>query len=208
MKKYILITLLSLFAIATTFAQDKQYYTTDYSTGMLVGSSSDFISNYSWTGMSFSGQIFIHKNISVGGKFGFNNYYEGKAAKVHDFGDGTRVFASSYNHIKVIPFGLSFHYFPLSDNLIQPYVGFTIGAAYATESIFVQELRFSKDDYGFSITPEIGVFAKFGNTPFGARLSVSYQYTTNSYELLNQNYTDLQTLNVNLGISYMLSYKK
>ncbi len=202
MKKLIIIAFIALGILPATMAQKgSQYYTVDYSTATLLGQSSNFAPGYSWRGMAFSGVAFVHDNIAVGVKFGFNNFYAGKEEQLYDLGDGTRIYASTYNYIKMVPFGVSLYFSPLPDNMVQPYLGFTIGSCYTLESVYLQDIRTADDQYSFSIAPEIGLYAQLGQSPTALRLSVSYNYVDSKYEFGGNTFNNIQALTANIGIT-------
>ena len=85
-------------------------------------------------------------------------------------------------------------------------MGFSIGGNHSSQNIIIQDLNFSNTQYGFQCTPEIGVFAQFTPfTPAGLKLSVAYTVATNTYSFHDFKATDMQNLNVNLGLVFMIN---
>ena len=187
-------------------AQAKQFYSIEYSTGKLLGSSSDFVSNYSWRGAQFNGQIFLIGNLAVGFKLGFNNYYSNVAPRLYDYGNGFRVYANTYRYVRQVPFqvGAVGHLFP--NRIFKPYAGLFIGLCYATQSVFIQEVKSRTENYGFILTPELGFYLKFGKrVPAGIKVAAAYNLATNKYKHGMNDFKDLQSFNVNIGLACMLS---
>ena len=192
-----------------TSAQTTQFYSLEYSTGTLFGASHNFVEQYSWRGGHFNGQIFLIDHVAVGFKLGFNNYYSDVAARVYDYGNGLRVFANTFRYIRKSPFqvGAVGHLFP--NRLVKPYLGVYLGLCYASESVMFQDIQIRAENYGFIISPELGLFVQFGkNSPTGAKLSVAYNYATNNYKFGMVEFKDLQSLNVNIGLTYMVNQKR
>jgi len=129
------------FSIFNCSAQTTQFYSLEYSTGVLLGESSKFIGNYSWRGGHFQGQIFLIDNVALGFKFGFNNYYSNVEPQLYDYGNGMRLFANTYRYIRKVPFqiGVAGHILP--NGMIKPYLGLYLGLCYATETVMIQNVQ-------------------------------------------------------------------
>ena len=195
-----------LFPFMISSAQTTQFYSMEYSTGTLFGASHNFVEQYSWRGGHFNGQIFIIDHVAVGFKLGFNNYYSDVAARVYDYGNGLRVFANTFRHIRKAPFqiGIAGHLLP--DRIFKPYLGVYLGLCYASESVYLQDVQIRAENYGFIVTPELGFYLQFGqNSPAGVKMSVAYNYATNRYKFGMIEFKDLQSLNVNIGLTYMVN---
>jgi hypothetical protein len=191
--------------IVNVEAQTNQFYSLEYSTGTLLGPSHNFIDKYSWRGGHFNGQIFVLDNVAIGFKFGYNNFYSGVKAQVYDAGNGFRLFADTYRYIHQAPFQLGVAGHLLPDRIIKPYLALYLGVCYATQNVYIQDIKAGTDNFGFIITPELGFFLQFGkNSPVGLKASVAYNYSTNQYEFGGVKFKDLQSLNVNIGLSYMI----
>jgi hypothetical protein len=200
-----LLILHSPFSILNCFAQTNQFYSLEYSTGALVGSSSKFISNYSWRGGQFNAQIFLIDNMALGFKAGFNNFYSNVEPQVYDYGTGLRLFANTYRYIRKAPFQIGAVGHIIPNNMIKPYIGIYLGLCYASETVMIQDVQSRKENYGFILTPELGFYLQFGkDSPAGLKLSAAYNLATNHYKLGMTEFKDLQSVNVNLGLSYMV----
>jgi len=194
------------FSMPHCFSQPIQYYSLEYSTGSLLGASKKFINNYSWRGGQFNGQIFLIENVALGFKIGFNNYNSGVEPQVYNFGNGYRMYATTYRYVRKTPFQLGVVGHILPHSLMQPYLGLYLGLCYASESIMIQEFQYRTENYGFILTPELGFFLKFGkNSPAGLKLSAAYNLATNHYKLEMAEFKDLQSMNVNIGLTYMVT---
>jgi hypothetical protein len=69
----------------------------------------------------------------------------------------------------------------------------------------IQDIQSRSENYGFILTPELGVFVKFSkNSPSGVKVSAAYNLATNKYKLGMTEFSDLQSFNVNIGLSYFV----
>jgi hypothetical protein len=144
-------------------------------------------------------------NVAIGFKLGYNNYYSNVKAQVYDNGNGLRLFANTYRYIRQAPFQLGIVGHLLPNRIFKPYLGLYMGLCYSTQSVFVQDISVGAENYGFIITPELGFYLQFGKeSPVGLKASVSYNYATNQYEFGGAKFKDLQSVNVNIGLSYMI----
>lgn len=196
---------LSPFSIFHCSAQRAQFYSIEYSTGSLLGSSRNLINQYSWRGGCLNGQIFLIDNLAIGFRFGFNNYYSNVDARTYDNGNGGRLYANTYRYIRKAPFQIGAVGHVLPNGIIKPFLGLYLGLCYATESIMIQDIQSRKENFGFILTPELGVFVQFGKkTPAGMKLSVAYNLATNKYKLGMTEFDNLQSVNINIGLSYFV----
>jgi len=193
------------FSILNCSAQTNQFYSLEYSTGTLLGTSSEFIDSYSWRGVHFQGQVFLIDNVALGFKLGFNNYYSNVEPQLYDFGNGTRLFANTYRYLRKVPFQVGAIGHILPNEMIKPYLGLYLGLCYATEAVMIQDVQQRKENYGFILTPELGFYLQFGKkSSTGIKLSAAYNLATNNYQLGMREFKDLQSLNVNIGFTYMV----
>ncbi|MEG1556060.1 MAG: hypothetical protein RR356_04975 [Bacteroidales bacterium] len=206
MKKIIIIACIAIFSISIVSAQPKkQFYSIEYSTGVLLGQSHQFIPNYSWAGFQISGQFNILEHLAIGVKFGLNHHYGYKASETYPLGKGMTIYASTYRYLRHIPFGVGVFYNILPDKIVKPYIGFHIGGNYETQSIYIQDIQFHDDQYGFELSPEIGAFFQFGKAPCGLKLSAIYTWGTNQYVFGGTKFKNYQCFNVNLGFTYIVN---
>jgi hypothetical protein len=174
----------------------------------LVGSSNQFISNYSWRGGQFNGQIFLIENVAVGFKLGFNNYDSKVEPQMYDHGKGFRMYANTYRCIRTAPFQVGAVGHILPNNIIKPYLGLYLGLCYASESVTIQDIQSREENYGFILTPELGFYLHFGKkSPAGIKFSAAYNLATNHYNLGMVDFKDLQSININIGLTYMIIHR-
>ena len=197
----------SLFSIHC-FAQPAQLYSLEYSTGTLSGPSRSFVSTYSWSGVQINGQVFLIDNLALGFKVGYNKYDSKIRPRTFEYGNGLRVYAYTFRNVSQVPIqiGVIGHIIP--NSIIKPYIGIFLGLSYANQTVMIQKEIYKENNFGFSLTPEIGFFLQFGrNQPMGIKFSGAYNMATNHYAFGVREYKNLQSFNLNLGLSYMIRHK-
>ncbi len=210
MKKIIIIALFALLGVSTTMqAQRKQYYDLGWDVAMPMGSFSDYVSNTSLRGGSFSGNIFLTDAFSFGFKFGYNSFSENVPSqtyymKVDNNAYTKAVTAASYNYLVSAPMVIGGYYHFVTDGQIEPYIGLGLGVNYITEETLVQDLSIYDDQWAFVLNPEIGLRYQFANSPFALKLKAGYNFNVNEYQPWDKKYSNLQTLNVGLSLSWTI----
>lgn len=209
MKRIIYITLAALLlavgASATAQAQAKQYYSLNWNIALPMGEFGDFINNVSLRGGNFNVQVFLNDNVAVGGTFGWNHYYELKDRASYLLAPGMAITAADYRYAYTMPVTANGYYHFMPDGMVQPYAGVGIGALYGSQHNVIQEADSWDEQWGFLVTPEVGVFVPFGkDVPFGAKASVAYMFTTNKFLSLGETYNSIQNLNFNIGFAWMI----
>ena len=74
-------------------AQDGIFALT-YSMGLPVGSTADYISKYSWRGFGIEGRGFVADNITLGGSFNWNVFFEEEIDATYT--DGTQSLTGNF----------------------------------------------------------------------------------------------------------------
>lgn len=205
MKKLLYVILLLAAFTPSIKAEDvTQYYSLNWNIGVPIGSSTGFVGATSLTGGDLRGQIFLQEQIALGFRIGFDRFYENKprASFTHD---QMAITASCYNLISQTPVevGAFYHFLP-QEALFRPYVGVMIGATYMEQEKLIQDMRISTYNWGFIATPEVGVFVRFGDSsPIGLHIAAGYNFNTNTFNMIGQHYTDVQSFNFSIGLAYM-----
>ncbi len=203
MKKFIFIVLASLamlfFASDASAQMGKRYYINGgwQFNGTVA---TDFVDNAQGYGAYVEGGYYVTPMIAVGGfaSFGTNNDYIPK--KTYHLQDNAAVTTDLDRSIYQVPFGATMRVRFLRYE-IQPYFEAKIGAEYSTQSTYMSTFVNRHDNWGFYISPEIGVtFFPFHKADVGFQIAGYYSYATNQ----NSSY-DLKGLN-NLGFKVGLAF--
>ena len=85
--------------------------------------------------------------------------------------------------------------------MFQPYAEAKIGTEYSTQSIYMSTFVSRQDNWGFYVSPEIGLtFFPFEKTDFGFQIAAYYRYATNRNKTYDLN--GLNNLGFKLGIAF------
>lgn len=139
----------------------------------------DFVENASGYGAYIEGGYYITPMFAVGGfaSFHTNNDYIPK--QTYTFQDQSALTTDVDRSIYQVPFGLTMRTRFLRGEL-QPYLGTKIGAEYSTQSTYMSTFVNRHDNWGFYMSPEIGmVLFPFEKTDVGFQFAVYYSFCTN-----------------------------
>ncbi len=214
MKKIFLSIIAALLLTVTVQAQEKaasgynptSLYTLSWTLGVPLGSFNNFINTVSPAGGNFTGRYFLKKGLAVGFEFGWNNYYKKYPRNTYYGGDGLAVTGIFYTYSFVVPWKVGAYYYFMPSAIADPYVGLSFGGDYMEEHIMVQEYDIYNTQWGFTMSPELGVIIKFGKySHWGANVSAQYWFNTNSFTFTDvDSYSTMQGLNFNVGLTYLL----
>ena len=212
-KLYLAISTALILALAVR-AQDKTasgyspaaLYSISWTLGVPLGSFHSFMSNVSYAGGNFVGRYFLRKGLAAGFEFGWSNYYKKYPRMTYYGNDGMAITGTSYTYAFVIPWKAGAYYYFLPASIADPYAGLVFGGDYMEEHIIIQEYDIYNTQWGFTMSPEIGVLIKFGRySNWGANVSAQYWFNTNSFSFIEMKpYSTMQGLNLNVGITYIL----
>jgi len=215
MKKAILILILAIFATGATQAQDKpaslgfvpsSYYTFSWNTTFPMGDFHDWVSEISPAGFDLGGRYFVKNGLAVGWNISWQRVsknYERETFTIPD--KGIAINATNYRFSWMVPFQAVVAYHLMADKTLSPYLSLGIGGDYMEHHLMIQEYDIYKTRWDFSLTPEIGVLAKFGAySSWGAIVAFNYKWTTNQIELYQTTSKNLQMLNLKVGLSMII----
>ena len=130
-------------------------------------------------GAYLEGGYYVTPMFAVGGfaSFHTNNDYIPK--QTYTFKDQSALTTDVDRSIYQVPFGLTMRTRFLRGEL-QPYLGTKIGAEYSTQSTYMSTFVNRHDNWGFYMSPEIGmVLFPFEKTDVGFQFAVYYSFCTN-----------------------------
>ena len=155
MKKLIFSSILFLSSFGL-MAQDGIFALT-YSMGLPVGSTADYISKYSWRGFGIEGRGFVADNITLGGSFNWNVFFEEEIDATYT--DGTQSLTGNfYKYINAYPINFTAHYyFGDYDANVRVNAGLGIGASKINQVTEFGAFQLSHNYWHFDIAPEIGI---------------------------------------------------
>ena len=151
-------------------------------------------------GAYIEGGYYVAPMIAVGGfaAFGTNNEYIPQ--KTYPLADNAALTTDLDRSIYQVPFGATMRLRFLRYEF-QPYFEAKIGAEYSSQSTYMSTFVNKHDNWGFYISPEIGMtLFPFHKTDLGFQFAVYYSYATNQ----NDNY-DIKGLN-NVGFKLGVAF--
>lgn len=160
----------------------------------------DFVRSGQGYGAYMEGGYYIIPNLALGGFASFNTNNKYVPTETYTFADKSALTTDLSKSIYQVPFGMMVRYRLLWTE-VQPYVAAKIGAEYSVQSIYMSTFVNRHDNWGFYMSPEIGVTVfPFEKTDFGFQFAAYYSYSTNH----NKSY-DLKGLN-NVGFKLGIAF--
>ena len=160
----------------------------------------DFAESAQGYGAYMEGGYFITPMLAVGGFASFNTNNEYVPRKTYTFSDMSALTTDLNRSIYQVPFGATMRVRFLR-TMFQPYVEAKVGAEYSTQSTYMSTFVNRHDNWGFYISPEVGMtFFPFQNTDFGFQVAVYYSYATNQNKAVD--IKGLNNLGFKLGIAF------
>ena len=203
MKRMICI-LLAAAAVAFTASEasaqmgKKDYINGGWQFNATVGNS--FVTSAQGYGAYIEGGYYLTPMFAIGGFASFNTNNEYVPRKTYTFDDKSALTTDLDRSLYQVPFGMTMRYRFLRSEF-QPYVSAKVGTEYAVQSTYMSTFVSRSDNWGFYISPEIGMtFFPFQKTDFGFQVAAYYSYSTNQ----NKNY-DIKGLN-NVGFKLGIAF--
>ncbi len=160
----------------------------------------EFVKTAQGYGAYLEGGYYLTPKLAVGGfaSFSTNNEYIPK--KTYTFDDKSALTTDLDRSVYQVPFGATLRYRFLRST-VQPYIEAKVGAEYSTQSIYMSTFINRHDNWGFYVSPEVGLtFFPFRKTDLGFLVAAYYSYSTNQ----NTDYSinGLNNLGFKLGIAF------
>jgi hypothetical protein len=214
MKKIYSIIILGFLAMGIARAQEpaklgfqpSSYYTITWNTTFPMGDFNDWVNQPSPAGFNFGGRYMVKSGLTVGWELGWqrvSEIYDNETYTIPD--KGIAINAENYRFTWIVPFQAVVAYHLMPEKTISPYLGLGIGGDYMEHHLMIQEYDIYKTRWDFSLTPEVGILAKFGAySNWGALVAFNYKWTTNQIELYQTTSKNLQMLNLKVGIAMII----
>lgn len=211
MKKIVSVIFLVFLTLGVVRAQEptsagytpSSYYTFSWNTAFPIGNFHDWVSQPGPAGFDFGGRYLIRNGLTAGFNIGWQRVakiYDNETFTIPD--KGIAITARNYRFTWMVPFQavIAYHFIP--QKVVSPYIGLGIGGDYMEHHLMIQEYDIYKTRWDFSLTPEVGILARFGAfSDWGAILAFNYKWTTNRIDLYEEESRDLQMLNIKVGIA-------
>lgn len=206
MKRILLIMAICLSCAGLANAQSygnqmRQVYSINWQINVPVGSSRDFISNATVEGINLNWAYFVTNNFAVGVDLSYSNYHQKFGQRVYMPDENTAINAAQYRYTQVFPLKAQAKWFFTPNNFVKAYAGLGIGALCAGQHIVIQDFDAWNNNWGFLMSPEVGVLIPFGyDNNWGANITAGYNWSTNKSTLGTIKVDDRQSFYFNIGL--------
>lgn len=193
MKRYIIIV--ALIMASLQISAQNHLWKINWDMNAPVGQTGDFISKYSFRGVSFEGNWEVVDHLTLGINFGWGMLYENTGKMSETFANGNVVITGTqkrYNNFVPILFNAKYHF---GDWPVTPYIGFGFGPTWSEVLKDIGLYEGYDKNWLFTIAPEVGIYVPFTKS-FG--LNVSGKYLQGFWK----EGQDLQTFTISVGFVF------
>lgn len=190
--KKLLVLSLTLIALNST----AQYTTMSYSTAAPLGVFKEFVGEYSWQGFEAGYQHKIGESFTFGFHWRFTKFYEKKDKATYEFDNGA-ITGTTYAYSFINNFNFTLNYMHETGGPVTPYIGFAAGPAYLHNLLVVGIFEVNDYPWRFSMTPQIGAMIEVG-----AGVAIDIKANYNYIPLKYDRFTSIQSLGIELGITW------
>ncbi|MEE0235366.1 MAG: outer membrane beta-barrel protein [Bacteroidales bacterium] len=160
----------------------------------------DFVQAGNGYGAYIEGGYYVTPMFAVGGFASFNTNNQYVPKQTYTFSDNSALTTDLDRSLYQVPFGMTMRYRFLRTEF-QPYVSAKVGTEYSVQSTYMSTFVSRSDNWGFYISPEIGLtFFPFPTTDFGFQIAAYYSYATNQNK--NNDIKGLNNVGFKLGIAF------
>jgi hypothetical protein len=129
----------------------------EWSMGLGVGSTSEFVNDYSVRGFAVEGRYWIVNQATVGVLWGWTSLHE----KIDDrtyTRDNLAVTGSQIRWVDAMPLQLTAHYYlELASTRLLPFVGTGVGTVWTERLLSLPFTSYSQESWHFAFAPELGL---------------------------------------------------
>lgn len=205
--KYISTRIMALGALALSIAMpakaqttESAYFNIDWQYNFPIGI--DFADKSSGWGMNFEGGYFITPNIAVGGFLAYHSNHKYIPRQTLQLSDGSALNTDQQHTVFQLPFGVTGRYTFNRGEVFQPYVSAKIGMQYASLSSEYNIFESNDNNWGFYISPEVGlnIFPWFYRP--GIHVAAYFSYATNNGHLMTYSVDGMSNFGLRLGVAF------
>jgi hypothetical protein len=183
-------------AFLTIATQSQGLYNLTYTVGFGAGKTSEFIGSASFRGLTFEGQGFVSDQISVGGLFNWQTFYEELAGASYTDGTATLT-GTQYRYINAYPMLLTGHYYFGTDKY-EPrfYLGAGLGAYVVDQEVQAGVWTVENNNWHFGMSPDLGMLYPVGMDSY-FNIGLRYHYVIKSNDSM-----DYSWFGLNVGFAW------
>lgn len=151
-------------------------------------------------GAYIEGGYYVTPMLAIGGFASFNSNDQYYPKQTYTFADKSALTTDLNKSIYQVPFGSTIR-LRFARSMFQPYIEAKIGTEYSTQSTYMSTFVSRDDNWGFYISPEIGMTVyPFQKDDFGFQLAAYYSYSTN--KSTTYNLKGIDNIGFKLGIAF------
>ena len=188
MKK--LIISLALFLSSFGMMAQEGLFALTYNMGLPVGESADYIDKFSFRGFGIDGRSFIKENITLGGSFSWNVFFEEEVNQTYTEG-GEALTGNFYKYVNAFPINFTAHYyFGDYDAAVRWHAGLGVGASKINARTEFGVYQISNNYWHFNMTPDVGALIPMNyrtNLFLSVRYNHAFENKGHSYSYLGFN---------------------
>ena len=160
----------------------------------------DYVQTAQGYGAYLEGCYYVSPMFAVGGFASFSSNNQYYPTQTYTFADKSALTTDMNKSVYQVPFGSTLRV-RFSRSMFQPYFETKVGAEYSTQSTYMSTFMSYDDNWGFYISPEVGItIFPFPKDDFGFHLAAYYSYSTN--KSTTYNIKGLNNLGFKLGIAF------
>jgi opacity protein-like surface antigen len=178
--------IMTLFFANTSQAQIRNLSILNYSMGLGVGKTNQFISKYSWRGFDYEYRHFTQPTLGIGFNIGWNTFYESNPYQTYVF-ETVSATGYQFRYFNSFPIMAVADYFARPDEQVSPYIGLGLGVQYNLLDVDFGIYRFERDGWPFTIAPEIGTLIHL-HSGEGFNIGIKYMYGFKTTDLPTDNH--------------------
>lgn len=192
--KYI-VTMIAV-AFLTIATQSQGLYNLTYTMGFGAGKTSEFIGSASFRGFTFEGQGFVTEQVTVGGLFNWQTFYEELSGASYTDGTATLT-GTQYRYINAYPMLLTGHYYFGTDKY-EPrfYLGAGLGAYVVDQEVQAGVWTVENNYWHFGMSPDLGMLYPVGMDSY-FNIGLRYHYVIKSNDSM-----DYSWFGLNVGFAW------
>ena len=205
--RYISIRIMALGALVLSMAMpakaqttENAYFNIDWQYNFPINI--DFADKSSGWGMNFEGGYFVTENFAVGGFLSYHSNHKYIPRQTLQLGDGSALNTDQQHTLFQLPFGVTGRYTFNRGGVFQPYASAKIGMQYARLSSEFNVFENHDNNWGFYISPEVGlnIFPWFYRP--GMHVAAYFSYATNNGHLMTYSVDGMSNFGLRLGVAF------
>ncbi len=195
MKKRMYLILVAVILLPAAAFTQSSMFTVNWDVSFPTGTTSDYINNTSFRGVSFEGMKFINDNIAIGGMIGWEVFKEKKNDETWE-GNGVTVTGTQVRYLNMLPLLVVGRYFLKGLDEVAPYIGLGLGTHRSLQRTEIGHVAFENNNWHLGFAPEVGIFIPM-NFNMGLNLAAKYQYAVESSK------SQYSYFNLAIGFSFL-----